>query len=86
MGKKESEDLSLQKLLKTTDGAIHEVTWDNWDGIINMQNPLKKLYWEKDEVVADVIDEIIVNLNSDSEAWSDTEDSSASTEESNWCS
>jgi hypothetical protein len=33
-----------------------------------MQNPLKKLYWEKDEVVADVIDEIIVNLNSDSEA------------------
>jgi hypothetical protein len=47
---------------------------------------LKKLYWEKDEVVADVIDEIIVNLNSDSEAWSDTEDSSASTEESNWCS
>jgi hypothetical protein len=40
----------------------------NWYRFFRHVELLDKLYWEKDEVVADVIDEIIVDLSSDNEA------------------
>jgi hypothetical protein len=40
----------------------------NWDSFLRHVEFLEKLYWEKDEVVADAIDEITVDLSSDNKA------------------
>jgi hypothetical protein len=60
-------DLSLAKLLKVTNEAMQEVTADDWAGFCPHVESQEKLYWEKDGIVTDVIDEIIINLHDDTD-------------------
>ncbi|KAJ4442357.1 hypothetical protein ANN_03943 [Periplaneta americana] len=78
-------DLSLEKLRATTIDAIRNVTAEDWDGFCQHVETLEKQYWEKDGIVPDVIDSIIINLDTDSdsdnEASSDVSSSSSSQED-----
>ncbi|KAJ4436098.1 hypothetical protein ANN_18725 [Periplaneta americana] len=75
-------DLSLEKLHATTIDAIQNVTAEDWDGFCRHVETLEKQYWEKDGIVPDVRDSIIINLDTDSdsdnEASSDVSSSSSS--------
>ncbi|KAJ4432283.1 hypothetical protein ANN_20901 [Periplaneta americana] len=78
-------DLSLTKLRETTKNAIQEVTRQDWTGFCHHVANLEAEYWEKDGVVPDVIDQISINLNADSDSeagGSDSENGSSSSEES----
>lgn len=78
-------DLSLTKLRETTKNAIQEVTRQDWAGFCHHVANLEAEYWEKDGVVPDVIDQISINLNTDSDSeagGSDSENGSSSSEES----
>lgn len=66
-------DLSLAKLLEVTNEAIQEVTADDWAGFCHHVESQEKLYWEKDGIVPDVIDEIIINLQDDTDGEEDTD-------------
>jgi hypothetical protein len=65
-------DLSLAKLLEVTNEAIQEVTADDWAGFYHHVELQEKLYWEKQGIVPDVIDEIITNLQDDTNGEDDT--------------
>ncbi|KDR11513.1 hypothetical protein L798_14581 [Zootermopsis nevadensis] len=57
-------DLSLKRLLDLTTEGIETVTAKDWEGYCQYVEKLEQQYWERDGVVADVIDsKIISNLN-----------------------
>ncbi|KAJ4429030.1 hypothetical protein ANN_26026 [Periplaneta americana] len=78
-------DMFLTKLRETTKNGIQEVTQEDWAGFCYHVATLEAEYWEKDRVLPDVIDQISISLNtnSDSEVGdSDSENGSSSSEES----
>jgi hypothetical protein len=53
-------DLSLKWRLGLTTEGIAAVTAKDWEGYCQHVEQLKQQYWERDRVVADVIDTIII--------------------------
>jgi hypothetical protein len=63
-------DLSLKRLLDLTTEGTATVTAKDWEGYCQHVEQLEQQYWERDGVVADVIDTIIIanpNESSDDE-------------------
>jgi hypothetical protein len=70
-------DLSLQKLLQTAHDAIGQVNQEDWEGFCRHVESLEKQYWGMAGIVPDVIDSIVVNLGSDSDSVSESDNGAA---------
>lgn len=69
-------DLSLTKLREVTENAMASVTTQDWEGYDLHVQSIEKQYWEKDALLEETVDRIIINLGtsiSDSEEDSDEE-------------
>ncbi|KAJ4451835.1 hypothetical protein ANN_03313 [Periplaneta americana] len=61
-----SGDMSLSRLKELTRLGIESVTTDDWEGYCNHVESLEKRYWDRDGLVSDLVDSIIIeNPNGD---------------------
>jgi hypothetical protein len=68
-------DLSLQKLLQVMKNAVALVTKGDWEGFCRHTETVKSQYWERDGILPDAIDHIVINLNPGSDSYSDGKNS-----------
>jgi len=73
-------DLSLRRLRELTTEGIQSVTAEDWEGYCRHVQKLEDEYWERDGIVADVIDEFIINVQDNSSDDESSSDSSSSME------
>ncbi|GLH15036.1 Uncharacterized protein GBIM_19437 [Gryllus bimaculatus] len=60
-------DISTAKLLDLTNWAITHVTTEDWMGYCSHVTKIESEYWERDGIVPDIIDSIVINMDSDNE-------------------
>jgi hypothetical protein len=63
--------LSLQKLLRVTKDAVSLVIKEDWEGFCRHTETVESQYWERDGILPDVTDSIVINLNPGSDSDSD---------------
>jgi hypothetical protein len=68
-------DLSLQKVLQVTKDAVALVTKEDWEGFCRHTETVESQYWERDGILPDVIDCIVINFNHGSDSDSDHKNS-----------
>lgn len=62
-----SGDMSLARLTELTEEAIQNVTASDWEGYCKHVEAKEKVYWDRDIVVEEAIDSVVINLgNADS--------------------
>jgi hypothetical protein len=90
---KTSRDLSLQKLQVTKD-AVALLTKEDWEEFCIHTETVESQYWERDGILPDVIDRVVINLNpvsdndidgrnSDTDSQSDCDNSETASEYNN---
>jgi hypothetical protein len=75
-------DLSLSKLQLATQEAINGVTKEDWIGYCSHVQKVENEFWEKDRVLENAVDSLVVSLESDSTDSNTSDDSSSSETES----
>jgi hypothetical protein len=70
-----TEDLNLQKLRQVTKDAVALVTKEDWEWFCRHTETVESQYWERDGILPDVIDRIVINLNPGSDSYSDGKNS-----------
>lgn len=73
-------DMSLKKLEVATREAIHNVTKDDWMGYCQHVVKVEDSFFEKDGIIDDVVDRIVVSLDEDSDSTDIHEDSTSEEE------
>jgi hypothetical protein len=79
-------NLTLKKLKELTEDAFKTVTIQYWIGYCSHVRKLELQYWEKDEIVSDVIDEIVIWLGDETDSSSsenDTNEDKSETDDGN---
>jgi hypothetical protein len=67
-------DLSLQKLLVAKDALAH-MTKEDWEGFSRHIVTVGKQYWERDGIILEVTDHVVINLSPGSDSDNDCESS-----------
>jgi hypothetical protein len=67
----------LRRLRELTTEGIQGVTAEDWEGYCRHAQKLEDEYWERGRIVADVIDEFIINVQDDSSDGERSSDSSS---------
>ncbi|XP_035228041.1 uncharacterized protein LOC118200213 [Stegodyphus dumicola] len=57
-------DLSLENLKNLTQKALDEVTSQEWQAHCNHVEKLENSYWDKDELLEEIVDELIIQTGS----------------------
>lgn len=83
---KVTADMNLQKLLQVAEDSLSHVTKDDCQGYCKDVETLWKECWERDRVVPDVIGNIILHLNRDSDIDCDSDRGSSDTKDRSDCS
>ena len=78
--------MQLQKLLHVTKDLVWLVTKDNQQGYWKHVENIQKEYLERDRVVPNAIDNIIIHMNPDGNSGGDGERESSDTEDGSDCS
>jgi hypothetical protein len=60
-----------------TKDAVALVTKEDWEGFCRHTETVESPYWERDGILPDVIDRIVINLNPGSDSGSDGKNSDA---------
>lgn len=58
-------DMSLTRLKKLTEEAIQVVSASDWEGFIKKVVEKEQFYWNRDIVVEEAIDSIIINMGNE---------------------
>ncbi|XP_035219486.1 uncharacterized protein LOC118192598 [Stegodyphus dumicola] len=66
-------DINMEKLLKLTEHAIENVTIEKWKNYCAHVESLENAYWEKDGILEEMCDSLVISLDDDddSECFSD---------------
>jgi hypothetical protein len=75
-------NLTLKRLKELTEDAFKTVTKQDWIGYCGHVHKLELQYWEKDGIVSDVIDEIVISLGDETDSSSSESDTSEAKPES----
>jgi hypothetical protein len=68
-------NLCLQKLLQVSKDAMALATKEDSEGFCRHTQTVESQYWERDGILPDVIDRIVINLNPCSDSDSDRKNS-----------
>ncbi|XP_035205816.1 uncharacterized protein LOC118180865 [Stegodyphus dumicola] len=66
-------DLSLENLKNLTQKALDEVTSQEWQAHCNHVEKLENSYWDKDELLEEIVDELIIQTGSSDSDSEETE-------------
>jgi hypothetical protein len=68
-------DLNLQKSRQVMKDAVALVTKEDWEGFCTHTETVESQYWERDGILPNVIDRIVINLNPGNDSYSDGKNS-----------
>jgi hypothetical protein len=75
-------NLTLKRLKKLTENAFKTVTKQDWMGYCSHVRKLELQYWEKDGIVSNVIDKIVISLGDETDSSSSENDTNEDKSES----
>lgn len=75
-------DLSLTKLQEVTRNAVMSVTPSDWEGYTNHVKRLEDEFWQKDGLIADTVDRIIISLGGIESSDEDEDDDASESDSS----